>query len=125
MIGALISGVVSLGAQWLGNRQKVAEAKAERAIERIKQDGPIAENLTKGIKDELVLITVFSPVWVSMAGAVIDSDVMIDRAQRMTEVMQNYAPAEVWAGLLVMTAVVSLGGRVTDVLDRFGWRKAK
>lgn len=123
MIGALITGAVTLGKSWLGNRQKVADAKAERAIERIRQDGPITENLTKGFKDEAVLITVFSPVWVSMIGAIIGDADMVQRGRDVAAVMREYAPGEVWAGLILMTAVVSLGGRVTDVLDKVGWKR--
>lgn len=125
MIAALVSGLATLGSQWLANRSKIADAKAERQAERIRQDGPITENLTKGFKDEAVLITVFSPVWVSMIGAIIGDADMVQRGRDVAAVMREYAPGEVWAGLILMTAVVSLGGRVTDVLDRVGWAGKK
>lgn len=124
MLGVFVSAVGSLATQWLTNRQEISKAAAERKAERIRQDGDIAENLTKGFKDELWTITLLSPVWVGMIGALTGSHELTERAKDITEVMVQYAPMEVWSGLLLISAVVSFGGRVTDVMDRIkGFRK--
>lgn len=123
MIGALVSLVTGLGGQWLSNRQKIEDAKAERAIRRLEQDGTIAENLTKGFKDELWTITVLAPIWVGMYAVLWGDDAMLERVLRIPDLLSAYVDPWVWGAVLMLSAVVSFGGRATDVLDRIGWKR--
>jgi len=121
MIGAIIGGIATLGKQWLTNRKRVSDAKAEQKITRIQQDGSIAIQLTQGLKDEWWTLILTFPYLVGYWGVVSNNPEIIERSREMFETLTVLVPREVWSTATIISVVVSFGGRVSDVLDRFGW----
>lgn len=122
---ALLGPLAKLGGQWLANRQRVADAKAERQIRRIEQDGDIAIQLTKGFKDELWTLTFVVPIWAGMYAALTGDAEMLERLSTLPGILTEWIPQWAWALGVVVSVVVSFGGRATDVIDRMGWGKGE
>lgn len=120
MIAGILSALSTLGGQWLRNRQQRQQANHERALRRIEQDGDIAVELTKGIKDELWTLTFIVPIWVGMYATLAGDTQMLERLSQLPEILTEWIPQWAWALGVVVSVVVSFGGRATDVIERMG-----
>jgi hypothetical protein len=122
---ALLGPLAAFGKQWLGNRQEKAQAKHLRELSRIEADNTIAGNLTQGIKDELWTLTFIVPIWVGMYAVLAGDDTMLERLSALPAILTDWIPQWAWALGVVVSVVVSFGGRATDVIDRMGWGDKK
>jgi hypothetical protein len=48
---------------------------------------------------------------------------MLDRLAQLPAILTEWIPAWAWALGVVVSVVVSFGGRATDVMDRMQWGK--
>lgn len=118
MIVSLISGLFSLGGQWLSNRREKAQAKHEREIKVIQgeQDWDMiqAQSAATSWKDEWLTIFFTGLLLPGVYAVLWDDSVMLERWKTMFIVLQNDVPQEYW---LILSVIVAASFGVKKVME--------
>lgn len=108
ILGSVVSGLFSVGKQYLSNKAEKAQAKHERDVAVIKGDQDWdaiqAENSGDSWKDEYLTIVITSPFIVMFVAAVWGDMEMVNRFKDAFIIIKTQVPEEYWTLLYVAFA---------------------
>ena len=107
-IGPLISGLFSVGTQFLSNKAEEKQALHKQKITKIEQDGNWdeiqAKNSGGSWKDEFISLVLFAPFISMFMAAVLGYKDIVDQHAYAFEVIRTQVPSEYWYLLGVVVA---------------------
>jgi hypothetical protein len=108
LIGPIISGLFSVGKQYLSNKAEKAQAKHERDVAVIKGDQDWdaiqAENSGDSWKDEYLTIVITAPIIVMFVAAAFGDMEVVSRLESAFIIIKTRIPEEYWTLLYVCFA---------------------
>jgi hypothetical protein len=108
LIGPIVSGLFSVGKQYLSNKAEKSQAKHERDVAVIKGDQDWdaiqAENSGESWKDEYLTIVITSPFIAMFIAAVWGNMEMVTRIRDAFVIIKEQVPDEYWTLLYVAFA---------------------
>lgn len=120
MIGAIISGLFSVGGQWMKNRQEKAQAKHEREVKVIQNEAnwdiTQAQNSGASWKDEYLTIVLTSPFVAMFVDVLLHGEAAAEKYKVAFKVLDESVPDEYWYLLSVVVAASFGVKKIIDII---------